>query len=117
MLENGHDVRASIKACRAAGARGIDYGPCEQGVMMENSLRYAGREDYAASAARGCAPVAGSAHLRDVCFDNLGVVAALSHGHDFERAAAECRQLEGKPARWSCLRGVQGEVAEAGRHG
>jgi hypothetical protein len=112
MLRTANDLRASIDGCRAAALRGLARVPCERGVMMQNSLRFSGRADYALASARGCR-IAGAQRLRELCFENVGVVAALSLGHDDDRAAASCRRLAREPERAHCLNGVTAEIAEA----
>ena len=113
MLGTRHDIRASVAGCARAAARGLDREACELGVMMQNSLRYASRSDFAAASAHGCRTVANSPRLTRLCFDNIGVVAALSHGHDPVRATAECARLAPGRARSSCVSGARNEVAEA----
>jgi hypothetical protein len=80
--------------------------------MMQNSLRFSGRADSAVASAQGCRH-AGTRRLRELCFENVGVVAALSLGHDAERAAASCRRLAHELDRSICLRGASAEIDEA----
>jgi hypothetical protein len=81
--------------------------------MMENSLRYSGRPEFAAASARGCTGVAGSKPLTELCFDNVGIVAALAVDHDLQRATALCGRLEQADLRALCEAGAKGEIAEA----
>jgi hypothetical protein len=115
MLQNGHDLTASLAGCRAATRRGIGYWSCEQGVMMQNSLRYAELPTLARAAAAGCRTVAASRRLAHLCFDNLGAVAALANRHDAAAATTVCRQLAQTRAASSCLAGVRSEIDEARR--
>jgi hypothetical protein len=115
MLRTRNDLVASLQGCRAAAGRDIDVPSCQAGVLMENSLRHAGSATLAQDAARGCAAVEDTPALFASCLDNLGVVAALLGGHDGERAAAVCRELEEAQERRACLTGVEDELAEAAR--
>jgi hypothetical protein len=114
MLRTKHDLLSSVGGCREAEQRyGLSAPSCLAGVMMENSLRYSESRRFASAAARGCGAVAGSRELTDLCFDNVGIVAALAVGHDERRASALCRGLALAPQRRLCATGAKGEIAEA----
>jgi hypothetical protein len=113
MLRTGHDLLASVEGCEAAARKGLARVPCERGVMMQNSLRYAERADFTVASLRGCETVEREQRLRRLCLENVGVVAALSLGHDVSRASATCRRLTRTPERSICLAGAHGEIREA----
>lgn len=113
MLRAGHDLRAAVATCRKATA--LDADACVLGAMMENSLRHAGRRDFVAASARGCSAVERTPDLTRLCYDNIGIVAALSFAHDPRRANAACAQLERPRQRRQCREGAAGEIAEARR--
>jgi hypothetical protein len=114
MLRTRNDLRTSIAGCGAAEERyGLSAPSCRAGVMMENSLRYSGRPEFASASAKGCAAVAGSTPLTELCFDNVGIVAALAVDHDLQRATALCARLEHADRRALCEGGAKGEIAEA----
>ncbi|HET9674952.1 MAG TPA: hypothetical protein VFP31_09090 [Gaiellaceae bacterium] len=116
MLRTANDLRVSVAGCREADERYALSAPsCLAGVMMENSLRYSESKRFAAASERGCAAVAGSKPLTELCFDNVGIVAALAVGHDAQRAAALCRGLARVEQRALCEAGAKGEIAEAAR--
>ena len=114
MLRTRDDLRASVAGCREAKRRyGLSAPSCLAGVMMENSLRYSESKRFASAAASGCEAVAGSRDLTELCFDNVGVVAALAVDHDPRRASALCRRLARPEQRELCEAGAMGEIAEA----
>jgi hypothetical protein len=114
MLRTRNDLRTSIAGCGEAEKRyGLSAPSCRAGVMMENSLRYSGRPEFASASAKGCAAVAGSTPLTELCFDNVGIVAALAVDHDLQRATALCARLERPDRRALCEGGAKGEIAEA----
>jgi hypothetical protein len=117
MLRTRHDIRASLAGCVAAAKRGLAREPCELGVMMENSLRYARNRRFARLSRRGCRGIAGSRRLARLCDEHIGVVAALSNGHDPVRAAAACDRLRVAQSRSNCRRGATTEIGEARREG
>lgn len=114
MLRTRNDLRSSIAGCGEAEQRyGLSAPSCRAGVMMENSLRYSGRQEFAAASARGCTAVAASKPLTELCFDNVGIVAALAVDHDLQRATALCGRLARADQRALCEAGAKGEIAEA----
>ena len=117
MLRTGHRVAASVRSCRAAERVGVDREACELGVMMQNSARHVGQppERFRRHAARGCKDVAASLRLERLCYDNVGLVAALYLDHDRRRASAVCRGLTVDAQRDACLDGAEAEIAEASR--
>ena len=116
MLRTNHDLRTSVAGCdEVERLYGLSAPSCLAGVMMENSLRYSGREGFAANSGSGCGAVAGSERLTQLCFDNVGVVAALAVDHDAPRALMLCRGLVREGERSLCEAGANGEIAEANR--
>jgi hypothetical protein len=114
MLRTRDDLRGSVAGCREAEQRyGLSAPSCLAGVMMENSLRYSESKRFAADSERGCAAVAASQPLTELCFDNVGIVAALAVDHDLRRASALCAGLTNAERRELCEAGAKGEVAEA----
>jgi hypothetical protein len=114
MLRTKDDLRGSAAGCREAEQRyGLSAPSCLAGVMMENSLRYSESQRFASASARGCEAVADSRELTDLCFDNVGVVAALAVDHDLARASELCHGLAQPDQRKLCERGAKGEIAEA----
>jgi hypothetical protein len=114
MLRTRDDLRGSVAGCREAEQRyGLSAPSCLAGVMMENSLRHSESKQFAADSERGCAAVAASQPLTALCFDNVGIVAALAVGHDLRRASALCHGLTRADRRALCKAGAKGEIAEA----
>jgi hypothetical protein len=114
MLANAHEIDASLRGCDEAGADGIEYPSCEAGVLMEASLRFARTGRSVVGAAPACAAL-GEERVRRLCYENVGVVAALALDHDRSRAAAVCSRLAPGAPRAGCLAGADGEIAEARR--
>jgi len=109
MLRTRDDLRASIAGCADAAPHGISTPSCTAGVLMENSLRFAGRPAFPRAAAQACV----RASLGRACLDNVGIVAALAVDHDAARAAALCRRLRDAADRAACATGARDEIAEA----
>jgi hypothetical protein len=116
MLRTRNDLRRSVAGCRAAArSNALSEPSCLAGVMMQNSLRYSGRKGFATASAQGCAAVAESDSLARLCFDNVGIVAALSVDHDIGRAVTLCQGLPQPDQETLCMMGAKGEIAEASR--
>jgi hypothetical protein len=114
MLRTKDDLRGSVAGCREAERRyGLSAPSCLAGVMMENSLRYSESPRFVSASAKGCEAVAGSRDLTALCFDNVGIVAALAVDHDPRRASELCRGLARPDQRALCDGGAKGEIAEA----
>jgi len=111
MWRNSHDIESSIADCDTLS---LDQGRsrCEDGVLMENSLRYAllPENEYASLAPHACDVRSLTEEQRLGCQLNIGAVAMLHYRHDLSRALALCTAIGGgAEARAECERGAKEE--------
>jgi hypothetical protein len=112
MWRNDHDLERSIADCDTLSP---DQGRnrCEDGVLMENSLRYAllPEDEYASLAPHACDARSLTAEQRLGCQLNIGDVAMLHYRHDLSRARALCATIGGGAgAHAECERGAKEEA-------
>jgi hypothetical protein len=112
MWRNDHDLERSMADCDTLSP---DQGRrrCEDGVLMENSLRYAllPDDEYVSLAPRACDARSLTNEQRLGCQLNIGAVAMLHYRHDLSRALALCTTISGgAEARAECERGAKEEA-------